>query len=339
MVAAHRAGARDAGGRVRFDVDPDAVGLGQPLGVVDLRGGAGGGDPPRREQDDLVGHGGCLVQVVQDDADGHAVGVGEIAYEIEDLHLVAQVEIGRRFVEQQHVGVLRQAAGEPDALQLTAGEALDAAIGEVGEVGDGERVVDPPGAVGVAPAQTPPVGVAAESHHVPHAQPRRGVAALGEQGDAAGEVVTGQGEGVDRLVVAGGGHRHRAGAGLVEPGDGAQQGGLPAAVRPDQGGDPTARQPKVGPVDDVGPVVRDGHVTGVEADVAGGTGVAGGAYGAVRARGEAGRGGPERRAVFTVVGRSDHDGEGSLTLILRCTRYAERSVPRVAGGSGGHLPA
>nr|WP_233842150.1 hypothetical protein [Streptomyces microflavus] len=77
-------------------------------------------------------------------------------------------------------------------------------------------------------------------------------------------------------------------------------------------------------MDDIGPVVRDGQVAGVEADAA------------VGSRGGAGRGAPERRAVFEVVGRSDHDGEGSLTLIRRCTRYAEGSVPEVADLS---LPA
>ncbi len=129
---------------------------------------------------------------MQDDPDGHAVGVGQIAYEIEDLHLIAQVQVGGRLVEQQDVGVLGEAAGEPDPLQLAAGEALDAPVrevGEVGEVGDGERAVDRPGTVGVRAAQPPTVGVAAESHHVPHAEPGRGGAAPGEQGDAAGEVV------------------------------------------------------------------------------------------------------------------------------------------------------
>ncbi len=95
---------------------------------------------------------------MQDDPDGHAVGVGQIAYEIEDLHLIAQVQVGGRLVEQQDVGVLGETAGEPDPLQLAAGEALDAPVREVGEVGDGERAVDRPGTVGVRAAQPPTVG-------------------------------------------------------------------------------------------------------------------------------------------------------------------------------------
>ena len=81
------------------------------------------------QQDDVVGDGGGLVEVVQDDADGDAVVVGQVADQVEDLDLVAQVEVRGRLVEQQDAGVLREAGGQPDALQLAAGQLVDAALG------------------------------------------------------------------------------------------------------------------------------------------------------------------------------------------------------------------
>ena len=77
----------------------------------------------------MVGDGGGLVEVVQHDADGDAVVVGEVAHQVEDLDLVAQVEVGRGLVEQQHAGVLREAGRQPDPLQLAAGQLVDAALG------------------------------------------------------------------------------------------------------------------------------------------------------------------------------------------------------------------
>ena len=79
----------------------------------------------------LVGHRGRLVEVVQHYTDRDAVPVGQVAHQVEDLDLVAQVEVGGGLVEQQHCGILRQAAREPHALQLAAGQGVDTALGEV----------------------------------------------------------------------------------------------------------------------------------------------------------------------------------------------------------------
>ena len=84
---------------------------------------------PCVQQHHLVGDGGGLVEVVQHDADRDAVLVGEVADQVEDLHLVAQVEEGGRLVEQQHAGLLGQAGGQPDPLQLAAGQLVDRPVG------------------------------------------------------------------------------------------------------------------------------------------------------------------------------------------------------------------
>jgi len=68
----------------------------------------------------VVGHSGRLVQVVQDQADRDVVLEGQVAGQVEHLDLEAQVEVFGRLVEEEHVGALRQAGGQPDPLQLTA---------------------------------------------------------------------------------------------------------------------------------------------------------------------------------------------------------------------------
>ncbi len=62
-----------------------------------------------------------------------------------DLHLAAQLEVERaeRLVEQQHLGVVDQRAGERDALLLAAGELGRLAARELGHLHQLERVVGP----------------------------------------------------------------------------------------------------------------------------------------------------------------------------------------------------
>ena len=98
------------------DLDGESVGVAEPLLGEDLDGRAGRHHAAVVEQDDVVGHGGGLVEVVKDDPDGDAVVVGEILDEVEELRLVAQVEVVGRLVEQEDAGVLREAGGQPDPL-------------------------------------------------------------------------------------------------------------------------------------------------------------------------------------------------------------------------------
>ena len=92
-------------------------------------GSAVGADPSVVQQHDGVGDGGRLVEVVQHHPDRDVVVGGEVADQVEDLHLVAQVQVVGRLVEQEHVGALGQAGRQPDPLQLTAGELVDGPVG------------------------------------------------------------------------------------------------------------------------------------------------------------------------------------------------------------------
>jgi hypothetical protein len=54
---------------------------------------------------------------------------------------VGEVEIGRRLVEQQQVGVLGQGHGDPCALSLTPGQLVDRVVGELGHRGPAQRLL------------------------------------------------------------------------------------------------------------------------------------------------------------------------------------------------------
>src|SRR5690606_13046571 len=99
------------------------------------------------QEHDVVGDLGGLVEVVQHDADRDAVHGREVAHQVEQLHLVAQVEVGGRLVEQEHARVLGEAGGEPDALQLSPGQLVDAAVRHGCHARDLHGVPDGAGAV------------------------------------------------------------------------------------------------------------------------------------------------------------------------------------------------
>ncbi|BFO18795.1 hypothetical protein SHKM778_51830 [Streptomyces sp. KM77-8] len=125
---------------------------------------------------------------MQDDADGDAVCVGQVAHEVEEFDLVAQVEVGGGFVEEEDTGLLGEAAGQPYALELSAGEVFGSAAGEFGDAGEGEGAVHGGAAAGVRSAPAAPVRVAAELDDVADGESAGCGASLEQQGDAAGEL-------------------------------------------------------------------------------------------------------------------------------------------------------
>ena len=75
------------------------------------------------------------VQVMQHDDDCAATLVVAVDEQVEHIDLVAEIEKRGRFIEQQDVGVLGEAHGEPHALALTAGELVDGAVSKLEGVG------------------------------------------------------------------------------------------------------------------------------------------------------------------------------------------------------------
>lgn len=66
---------------------------------------------------------------------------GEAQQEILDHARRAGVERRRRLVEKEHLGIVRQGAGETDALRLAAGELVGRPVAEVGGQADAAQQV------------------------------------------------------------------------------------------------------------------------------------------------------------------------------------------------------
>ena len=94
---------------------------------------------PVAHRDELVGVARGEVEVVQHHDDRGAALAVEVGEQVEHLDLVGDVEEGRRLVEQQDVGLLRERHRDPHALALAARELVDRPIGEVGDAGRVER--------------------------------------------------------------------------------------------------------------------------------------------------------------------------------------------------------
>src|SRR6266487_6295952 len=81
-----------------------------------VRGRPAGDGPAFGENQDLVGEACRQVDVVRDHERREPAPVHEGAHQLEQLHLVPQVERRRGLVEHEELGFLSEGAGEPNAL-------------------------------------------------------------------------------------------------------------------------------------------------------------------------------------------------------------------------------
>ena len=164
------------------------------------------------------------VEVVGDDEHGHLALGPDGLEQLDDLALVAHVEVGEGLVEQEQVGLRDEGLGDGDALLLAAGEGRHALVGE-GEGPDRlEGVLDASPVVGAGPADAPPAAGEAEADEVagPHRVADGGGVVLGHVADAGVASVRGLAQ-----------HRHRPGRHREQAEHDLQQGGLARAVGPD----------------------------------------------------------------------------------------------------------
>src|SRR5256884_3787420 len=190
--------------------------------------------PPRHgvslgEDQHLVNETGCEVDVVGDHERGKPVPVHEGAHQLEQLHLVPQVERCRRLVEHEQPGLLRERARQPNPLILTAGECPQPAVSQVQRIARDQRPLDRRAVRRPYAAEERKVRVSAQEdglvhplreqvfltlwHHAHHA---REIAARPDAGRAAEDLST-------------------AACGSDEAKGCPQQRGLAAAVGPEQG--------------------------------------------------------------------------------------------------------
>ncbi|GGS52002.1 hypothetical protein GCM10010221_58810 [Streptomyces parvus] len=128
---------------------------------------------------------------------GDDAGDGEAGDQGEQVQLVLNVEVVRRFVQEEFTGLLGQGAGDLDALAFSAGQGVPGLPGAVREPGAPQRVGDGVlvGAVRGGPGA--PVRDPAEAYDVEDAEVDLGDRVLVDDGDPAGDGASAEtGEGV-----------------------------------------------------------------------------------------------------------------------------------------------
>jgi len=103
----------------------------EPIAIrEDLRRSAIGEDGSV-EENDPVGMGGGIFDVVGDQENGEIVGSTQIANEIIEEKEPRLIDSGDRFIEQEDVRKRRHRQGQEDALEFTAGECAQASAREM----------------------------------------------------------------------------------------------------------------------------------------------------------------------------------------------------------------
>jgi hypothetical protein len=185
------------------------------------------------------------VEVVQHHHDGRAARPIEVGQQVEYLDLVADVQKGRGFVEQQHVGLLRERHRDPHPLPLTPRQFVDGPIRQIGRVrgveggGDGDVVVAAP------PGEDRLVRMPAPAHEVRHRDAFRCDGRLRQETERARQLLRRQAMQVSPV------EEHAARSGGHETRQGAQQGRLPARIGSDDGRDAAGRDGECQRLDDV----------------------------------------------------------------------------------------
>src|SRR5579859_6428317 len=136
------------------------------------------------QQDDLVGVFAGEVEFVGNDNDGIAILGGQTAKGDQQIDLRADVQVQRGFIEEEEERLLRESAGENDALLFAAGDFAHPAIAEMFGADLGEGVASDNDVVFVFEAQRAAVGMAALKDEFPGAGRKQQRAFLLHHGDA-----------------------------------------------------------------------------------------------------------------------------------------------------------
>ena len=162
--------------------------------------------------------------------DGHQAGPAALARQapqvLEHGHLVVQVEVRHRLVEQQQRRILRQQRRQPHALAFAAGQRGDVVVGQRAQVHRVQRGMRDAAVVRALPGPAAQVRMAAEQHHVGDAGAEGIVLRLRQQAALARQLAhrpVGQ-----RLAL----EHDASGTRRAQPGQRVQQRGLAAAVGP-----------------------------------------------------------------------------------------------------------
>jgi hypothetical protein len=152
-----------------------------------LVGRAGGGEAAFvGEHEQAVGEPRGLLQIVQGGDDGAMLLRDEALKLLHKAELMMHVEVRRRLVQKQQIGVLHKRLRQEDALPLAPAQGLHGAFGEAAEADLLQRVV---GALAVGSGVAGQPGLvrrAAQQHEVLDGEVKRELRGLPHEGQAAG---------------------------------------------------------------------------------------------------------------------------------------------------------
>ncbi len=105
---------------------------------------------------------------MRDDDTGHAVSVHQLVHKLKHFHLVPDVEIGSRFIEEQRLRFLGQRARDPNTLPLTTRQCGNPPVFEFGDVAPLERPSYGGTVCGTGRTQGPHVRIPTEENGLTH---------------------------------------------------------------------------------------------------------------------------------------------------------------------------
>ena len=126
------------------------------------------------------------LEVVEDGEHGPP-RLDEGAHPLHEPELVMDVEVGRRLVEEEELGLLRERLGQQNPLPLAAAEREDGAPGEAGEVDADQRRAGALAVLGGVGLQPAPVRRPPQEHEVLDAEVEGERERLADEGEAAGQ--------------------------------------------------------------------------------------------------------------------------------------------------------
>ena len=135
-------------GRSEVDVGFEAV----PQLGSQLIGAAEGLQPASMQHGHAVGEPSGFTEEVRAHDDRSSVFGGERTDELDDVASGGGIEPGRRLVEEEHLGIVQQRAGQRETLALSRREALHLIVGAVHHPEPAEQLID--SLVGVRPPET-----------------------------------------------------------------------------------------------------------------------------------------------------------------------------------------
>src|SRR5436190_1731918 len=173
-----------ADGRIVRDDERPVVERFEQARLHDVGRGAFSRDATAMQQHHVVGEACDEVELMTHEQYRHAVR-GKATQQLEDGHLVSDVEEGRRLVEHDRSPALGERAGETHALPLAAGELGDGAIEVRLDLGSGDGSGNGVRIDRSRRAPEPEMRIAPERDVVAHTERERRLLALRDDGDAS----------------------------------------------------------------------------------------------------------------------------------------------------------